>query len=614
MPRTPLCLIPVLLLLAVAPTLASQAPGHIYVALKAREAAPAPVRAIIDGNLQAYLAGATGPDIALTTYLVQEALGWEHPGSEAHYDRTGQLIVNMLKLASALPDEAARIQGQAFALGWLTHYSTDVTIHPLVNEMGGYFGAGGERIVRHKVLELVEAEHVFQKNFGDLSNYRITSTQVPVQLITAAFHETFPEKNEYDAGILGDALTFWQDLSKSALIMAYSTDWFVNVHLKATSYTGPVISTVLKGTPPTPEEYEKIVKNPLTIDKVEVEPADPAAGRDKAYLKVTYSANDLLLYKVFCDQWNVRIGNAVNLASSNFAKWGGNPSGFKLFDRNLDTGGPIASHYDTATEWPGKPDITSLLAYVEIKDDKGKDVSPMWGKDGTFVPIPFTVPGTGGPDDVVGPVQDLPGWNGGKAGQCFMRVPFDNSAGGEYTAKLRLVLARKPDKKPYGWEDQGHIVEAKWEGPISGKPELSILFLVDTSGSMGGGKIAAARAAVKASVAQTDDKKTEWCLVRFGGCSVNVVCRFTMDPKKLQTAADTLGTGGDTPYIYGREKALAYLVARGRGKTGRLVILCDGQDNCPEHGSASQPEAAAQLRKLMQIVQPATPGGGGTNP
>jgi len=104
---------------------ASQGAGHVYVALKAREQAPPALKAILDANEQAYLAGATGPDIALTTYLVAEAFGWHHPGVEAHYEKTGQLIVNMLKLAAANSDPAARNQGIAFACGWLTHYCTD---------------------------------------------------------------------------------------------------------------------------------------------------------------------------------------------------------------------------------------------------------------------------------------------------------------------------------------------------------------------------------------------------------------------------------------------------------------------------------------------------------
>lgn len=597
-------------LLSAVHALASQAPGHVYVALKAREQAPAPVRAIIDANLPAYLAGSTGPDIALTTYLLEEALGYEHPGSEAHYDRTGQIIANMLALAGKLPDEGQRNQGLAFALGWLTHYCTDCTIHPLVNEFGGYFGAGGERIVRHKTLELVEAEHVFHKGFGDLSNYRITSTAVPARLITAAFHETFPDKSIYDPGLLGDADSFIADLGKSALIMAYCTDWFVNVHTQATSYTGPVYSTVLKGTPPTPREYELLME-PLRIESVKLEEPDRANGETKGYLVVNYELHDLKLHKLFCQQWDARIGNAVSMAVSNFTRWSDDPAGYRLVDRNLDTGGPIASHYDTTQEWPGNPDITSLLVFAEVKDDQGRDVSPPWGREGQWAPIPFALENVGGPDSLVGTLETLPGWNGGKAGRAFLKIPIDCTEPGEYDAKIRLVMAQKPSKREYGWPDQGHIVEAKWEGSTAGQPELSILFLVDTSGSMAGEKIAAAQAAVKASVEQTNDGKTEWCLVRFGGCSVSVVCRFTMDPRKMQAAADTLSTGGDTPYIYGREKALKYLVQRGRGKSGRLVILCDGQDNCPEHGGITQAEASAQLRELMQIVQPAATAAGG---
>ncbi|MBU0606457.1 MAG: VWA domain-containing protein [Armatimonadetes bacterium] len=155
---------------------------------------------------------------------------------------------------------------------------------------------------------------------------------------------------------------------------------------------------------------------------------------------------------------------------------------------------------------------------------------------------------------------------------------------------------------------------AQWRQMIgeeqpAGAPELSILFLVDTSGSMGGSKIAAARAAVKSSVDQTNDGKTEWCLVQFGNCKVGVICRFTMEPGKMKAAADLLGASGDTPLVYGREKALAYLTLRGRGQVGRLVILCDGQNNCPEHGGITQPEASAQLRKLMQEVQTMPLGG-----
>jgi len=52
--------------------------------------APEPVRELLEHNLDAYLAGATGPDIAQTSYIVDEAFNWPHHGSASH---TGNVIV-----------------------------------------------------------------------------------------------------------------------------------------------------------------------------------------------------------------------------------------------------------------------------------------------------------------------------------------------------------------------------------------------------------------------------------------------------------------------------------------------------------------------------------------
>ena len=107
----------------------------------------------------------------------------------------------------------------------------------------------------------------------------------------------------------------------------------------------------------------------------------------------------------------------------------------------------------------------------------------------------------------------------------------------------------------------------------------------------------------------TNDGKTEWALARFGGCSVSVVCRFTTMPEYLAKAADGLGTSGDTPLTYARNLALSYLISKGQAKQGRLIILCDGQDNCPEHGSTSREEAADSLQELIRNVTTAVGAG-----
>ncbi len=148
--------------------------------------------------------------------------------------------------------------------------------------------------------------------------------------------------------------------------------------------------------------------------------------------------------------------------------------------------------------------------------------------------------------------------------------------------------------------------------PPTGPVSLSICFLVDCSGSMSGGKIASAKAAVKSSVGQTNDGKTEWAVLSFGGCQCWEECGFTQDAGAASAAVDGLGTGGDTPLTYSIYKALAYLTKNGHGQTGRLIVLCDGQDNCPERGSTSREEAMDSLKTIVRNVQ--MPQSSGGNP
>lgn len=145
-------------------------------------------------------------------------------------------------------------------------------------------------------------------------------------------------------------------------------------------------------------------------------------------------------------------------------------------------------------------------------------------------------------------------------------------------------------------------------GPL----KTSIAFLVDTSGSMDGRKMESAKQAVKDAVAKTDDGQTEWALISFGNCEVAVECGFTQEPTEIGQAVDGLSAQGDTPLTYARNLALTYLAEKGQGTEGRLVLLCDGQDNCPEHGSAASGEAAATLRQLMTTSTTVRLQGGGS--
>ncbi len=581
--------------------LGSQAIAHQYVALQALQSAPEPVKSICTSNLDAYLAGSTGPDIALTTYLVAEFFEMDHPGAEAHYDRTGMLIMNMLAEAHKIQDPAKRDAGIAFALGWLTHYCTDCKIHALVNEFGGYYGGGHDFQVRHKHLESVECEHALRK-VADPDRYVVRASAVPVFLITAAFHETFPDKYIYNPSYaLIHGYSFQQDLLKSAALMSSATQFLVNVHRGNTAWTGPVFSLVFKGYPPTGKEYEKLM-DPLQIDNVELEPPDRAAGETQAHLKITYTVEDLRLYKLWCQKWDRVIPTAVGMSLDHFSAWVNDPVGFRVFDRNLDTGGPAGSTFDTTTAWPGNPDIRSMLTFLEIRDKDGNEIAN-WPAAGQWAPIVLTTPEIGGKH--TGIIKEWDGWNKGKAGQCFIRIPFDATKPGPYEVKLRFALADKSSMRIYGWPEDDIAVEAEWQGRLGAEPELSVCFLVDCSGSMGGRKIADARDAVRSAVAQGNDGQTEWALLGFSSCTIRQHCGFTMDPQELIDAVDTLVAGGDTPLTYARNKAITYLTANGRGRQGRLIVLCDGQDNCPERGGIRQEEAAASLHRMFQQVHEA---------
>lgn len=134
-------------------------------------------------------------------------------------------------------------------------------------------------------------------------------------------------------------------------------------------------------------------------------------------------------------------------------------------------------------------------------------------------------------------------------------------------------------------------------------PALSIAFLVDCSGSMAGNKLEAAKAAVKSSVTKTDDGLTEWAVLGFGGCQFWEECGFSQDARLAGARVSRLGASGDTPLTYSTYKALAYLTKSGRAPLGRLIILCDGQDNCPERGSTTQEEAMEGLKTIINNVQ-----------
>ena len=452
----------ILAVLAVQQTaLASDSPAHFHVALKAFDEAPAPLRKLLLANLPAYLAGSTGPDIAQTAYVMQEAMNMEHPGSYSHAGgHTGDIIVNMLRAGMQLNDPADRDTVVAFALGWATHYATDCVIHPLINEFGGDYYNGGA--VRHKHLELLECEHVFTTGDPRTLQNVVDPKTVPVDAIVSAIREVAP--------LLSTAIysDFRQVLEGSAHQMNGCTIWMRSVHA-GTAYDGPgafkigavrgtllfpigavvpatsLFSTALKGTPPTPRQYRRIME-PIKIESVDWEFPDEL-GND-AKLKVRYKVNDVRLHGFFCEAWNQRVDQAVAMAAAYLRLWSDSPDGFTVPNLNLSYGAPDGVGFSPANENPGNPEISRMLGRLSILGDRGADVTP-WPMDGEWLPITF---------------QGEKVWLDYPAGGGELVIPFRPDGSEWYEVKLRLGLADE-SRRIYG-ADLGKPIEAVWTSRI----------------------------------------------------------------------------------------------------------------------------------------------------
>lgn len=121
--------------------------------------------------------------------------------------------------------------------------------------------------------------------------------------------------------------------------------------------------------------------------------------------------------------------------------------------------------------------------------------------------------------------------------------------------------------------------------PPTGTPKIeqSLVLLLDVSGSMGsGGKMESAKEAASGAV-RALSPTTEVALITYdGGCAGGwrVVHDFTTTRKSVLDAIAALSPGGGTPTAPAIGFANAYLQKNARSKSGQIVLMTDGQNDC----------------------------------
>lgn len=122
----------------------------------------------------------------------------------------------------------------------------------------------------------------------------------------------------------------------------------------------------------------------------------------------------------------------------------------------------------------------------------------------------------------------------------------------------------------------------------------TVMLVLDTSGSMSGQKLADAKKAAKAAINSMAPDIEIGIMSYSGSCSSKFpILPFTVDRNNLFSSIDTLSAEGGTPMTPAIYQAAKAIQAKGHGSTGKIILLCDGQNDC----SGSPVKAAEHVFK-----------------
>jgi magnesium chelatase subunit D len=143
-------------------------------------------------------------------------------------------------------------------------------------------------------------------------------------------------------------------------------------------------------------------------------------------------------------------------------------------------------------------------------------------------------------------------------------------------------------------------------------PKRLVIFLIDTSDSMGDGPTARISAALGASMtlaARSYLSRDQVCLITFRDRDAQLVVPPTNSVSRLKQQLKKLPVGGATPLSAGLQKAqtvINQVQAKSPLTTPLLVLLSDGEATSPiTAGKDPQTEALEVARQLANIKIPA---------
>lgn len=338
----------------VAPVLASQIANHIRVARLARDHRDTPrdVREFLLRYSDFYEAGAAGPDV------IGNVLG-SLPGfstaKNAHYKKTGALIMNMLKVSYRQQDEARGAEYLAYTLGWMTHFFVDVHEHKVINDYGGLFDIDPERHIR---LEMLEIAHVYEISEQErAAPYIALAKGIPSDLMREAYQDTYSKPlGEFGPLIRLRAGGARQATEENIGSAAFFMERFTNLTLR--QYRAQLEVSALESfrygeyglghIPMREEEYWNILQPVgVRIEKL-------AGDRKGISAVVKWHISDTTLQVGYLTDWYNTNSLAINAIVAKFRQLPRGGLSLHFPDMNLDTGDLETAGFSKARIISGK--------------------------------------------------------------------------------------------------------------------------------------------------------------------------------------------------------------------------------------------------------------------